>query len=186
MKDEESYEHFCAEMALGRDFQELSRTQQAVLGLATLLCIHDEQGWVRVSYLAQSLNMPEDALRTVLDELYALGRAWVTGPSWEDQNYVGTDPAEYLSLISIGPGGRPTSKQWADLRRRAYEREEGQLRCCYCDDTDGPFALDHAIPVSRRGSNHLNNLVWACVPCNSAKRDKTYDEFHEWRKAKCS
>lgn len=75
----EAYEHFLAEMALGRSFQNLSREQQAVLGLATLLCMRDDDAWVEVSYLAQSLSMPEGELRRIVESLHELGLAWLTG-----------------------------------------------------------------------------------------------------------
>lgn len=33
------------------------------------------------------------------------------------------------------------------------------------------------LPISRGGTNDLDNLVLACQPCNVNKGDKTLDEF---------
>lgn len=41
---------------------------------------------------------------------------------------------------------------------------------------DGQIHLDHVIPVSQGGTDHLDNLVAACGPCNQFKSDRTPDE----------
>lgn len=41
-------------------------------------------------------------------------------------------------------------------------------------------AVDHKQPVSKGGSNELDNLVLTCWFCNSQKGDKTYDEYLAW------
>ncbi|MCU4677647.1 HNH endonuclease [Catenovulum sp. 2E275] len=33
----------------------------------------------------------------------------------------------------------------------------------------GAWEVDHSIPISKGGSNHLNNLFPACIPCNRKK-----------------
>src|SRR5690606_3199367 len=33
----------------------------------------------------------------------------------------------------------------------------------------GAWEIDHSIPISKSGSNHLNNLYPACIPCNRKK-----------------
>jgi 5-methylcytosine-specific restriction endonuclease McrA len=52
-------------------------------------------------------------------------------------------------------------------------------RCRYCEEQLSPqtLTIDHQIPVSRGGTDHPANLVPACRPCNSAKRDQTPAEF---------
>lgn len=49
--------------------------------------------------------------------------------------------------------------------------------CVYCASTDGPFEIDHVVPVSRGGSSDAGNLVLACRPCNRSKRDKLVEEW---------
>lgn len=60
-----------------------------------------------------------------------------------------------------------------------FEAQHGQ--CFYCDRQhlaacDGHF--DHIIPLSRGGSDGVENIVFACRPCNWSKHDRLP---HEWR-----
>lgn len=50
--------------------------------------------------------------------------------------------------------------------------------CAYCGD---PYeVLDHAIPISRGGTNHAANIRPACQACNLSKHAKTPAEFAVW------
>lgn len=56
-------------------------------------------------------------------------------------------------------------------------------RCIYCKcGITKTFDIDHIVPVSRGGDNLLENLQILCIRCNRSKKDKTHDEFIEWRK----
>jgi len=72
---------------------------------------------------------------------------------------------------------RLSGRRWLPLTEQVFERD-GYF-CSYCLDASGPFAIDHIIPISRGGSNEMNNLTVACRSCNSSKRDRTP---HEWVK----
>lgn len=51
--------------------------------------------------------------------------------------------------------------------------------CSYCDtplDTK-TVTKDHVTPISRGGSNDIDNVVPCCSSCNSRKKDKTIEEF---------
>ncbi len=51
-------------------------------------------------------------------------------------------------------------------------------RCVYCQaDIREGYTVDHITPLSRGGSNWPDNLQLLCRPCNSAKGDKTHDEY---------
>ncbi len=41
----------------------------------------------------------------------------------------------------------------------------------------GAWEVDHSIPRVRGGTDHLNNLVPACIECNRSKQDLTPREF---------
>ena len=43
--------------------------------------------------------------------------------------------------------------------------------CCYCGACER-LSMDHLIPRKKGGPDHADNLVWACTPCNSSKRDR--------------
>lgn len=65
--------------------------------------------------------------------------------------------------------GRATTRQLKD-RIDYYGR-----RCAYCQ---GPFEeIDHAIPLSRGGSNWPANLMPSCLSCNRRKFMKTIWEY---------
>jgi len=50
--------------------------------------------------------------------------------------------------------------------------------CGYCGSTDGPFDIDHIVPLSRGGSNvDPDNLICACAPCNRSKGSKLVSEW---------
>jgi HNH endonuclease len=55
-----------------------------------------------------------------------------------------------------------------------YEDERAKLltqpQCAYCDSTEH-LSADHLIPRSKGGPDDGMNLVIACRPCNSSKRD---------------
>lgn len=49
--------------------------------------------------------------------------------------------------------------------------------CPYCNKNK-PNTLDHVIPLTRGGTNNIDNLLPVCVNCNSKKGDKL---LVEWR-----
>lgn len=63
------------------------------------------------------------------------------------------------------------------------------FRCQYCG-ADGRIAelhIDHRTPVALGGSNEINNLITACVPCNLGKRTKivNLDDGLPWEGISC-
>lgn len=69
----------------------------------------------------------------------------------------------------FGAGGSFTAQEWAD-KLSLYEG-----KCCYCG---APWEqMDHLIPLSRGGSNNIDNLVPACRSCNRDKGSKTLGEY---------
>lgn len=52
--------------------------------------------------------------------------------------------------------------------------------CVYCGyPTEETLHEDHATPLSRGGSDGIDNILPACGSCNSSKCAKTFDEFLE-------
>lgn len=51
-------------------------------------------------------------------------------------------------------------------------------KCAYCH-SELPLVPDHMTPLSRGGSNYIDNIVPACESCNSKKHTMTYDEYIE-------
>lgn len=65
----------------------------------------------------------------------------------------------------------------AAIRKLVLEEAEA---CYYCG-ADGPFVVDHLLPVDQGGTRDLDNLVPACLRCNSEKSSRTPSEWRDWR-----
>ena len=66
--------------------------------------------------------------------------------------------------------GAHTTAQWLDLVRLYGSR------CGYCDLAT-TLEPDHRVPLSRGGSNWIENIIPSCRDCNTRKRTATEDEF---------
>ena len=59
-------------------------------------------------------------------------------------------------------------------------KKHGVLTCVYCGEPCEEFwHLEHKIPLSRGGTNAIDNLAISCPSCNLSKATKTYDEYME-------
>jgi len=78
-------------------------------------------------------------------------------------------------------------------RRKVLVRRVGK-RCYYCDVVTDPVwtprehplhtQRDHLIPVSRGGSDGIDNVVVSCRACNTEKGTMTVDEYQAWKAAR--
>jgi 5-methylcytosine-specific restriction endonuclease McrA len=60
-----------------------------------------------------------------------------------------------------------------------------KYRCVRCGAFEGSLwapalSPDHVVPLSRGGTNTIENIQPLCPPCNRWKRDKSID-FRNWR-----
>ena len=69
---------------------------------------------------------------------------------------------------------------WYELRMAVLKRDRA---CRYCGIplTKLTVTLDHVIPVSKGGTNDMDNLVASCKPCNHAKDSMSVEEFLAYR-----
>lgn len=75
------------------------------------------------------------------------------------------------------------SEDWISLRNEVLKRDG--FSCAYCDDEDDvELTADHVVPLSRGGTNDRSNLVCACLPCNSSKRNLLLTEWPGRRTAR--
>eukprot|EP00466_Bigelowiella_natans_P009148 jgi/Bigna1/61517/fgenesh1_kg.22_\ len=80
----------------------------------------------------------------------------------------GMDPTERRKIMRhIHKKYRPSLKP--NLRRRVFTRDN--CTCCYCGKNFElrHLTIDHRYPVSKGGSNNIDNLVTSCFPCNKEK-----------------
>jgi 5-methylcytosine-specific restriction endonuclease McrA len=64
-----------------------------------------------------------------------------------------------------------TARQW-DAILAFYEN-----RCAYCGRGDVPMTRDHVTPIIQGGGHTADNVVPACLSCNSKKGAKTPEEW---------
>jgi 5-methylcytosine-specific restriction endonuclease McrA len=77
---------------------------------------------------------------------------------------------------TAGNGGTYTHEELSAL----FEKQNG--RCLYCGELlyasfDKQIHIDHKIPISRGGSNYIENIALSCADCNTRKFNKTAEEF---------
>lgn len=65
----------------------------------------------------------------------------------------------------------------ASVRENVFRQDD--YHCRYCGEflEPGQRTIDHIIPVSRGGTDAVENLCCCCRSCNSAKRDRTPQEM---------
>lgn len=62
------------------------------------------------------------------------------------------------------------------LLRQSRRAARPVRECAYCG-SDADITTDHVMPRSRGGSDAPDNIVWACRSCNSAKGNRTPEEW---------
>ena len=62
---------------------------------------------------------------------------------------------------------------------RLFEKQNSQCIYCGADISEGRHTIEHLVPLSRGGSNAIENVALACRSCNARKGDKTVAEFLE-------
>lgn len=68
-----------------------------------------------------------------------------------------------------GAGGSHTTAEWEAL----VKYYEGRCLCCGRDDVK--LTIDHIVPVSKGGSNNIDNIQPLCFSCNASKQAKIID-----------
>ena len=72
--------------------------------------------------------------------------------------------------LKAGNGGSHTTEE------RLLKFAQLGHHCVYCWQKT-KLTIDHIIPLSRGGSDEIDNIVPACHSCNSKKHDKTAEEY---------
>lgn len=70
----------------------------------------------------------------------------------------------------LGANGSFTAEE---LLKKITELEK---RCGYCLEGE-PYTIDHILPISKGGSNYIDNIMPACLKCNGQKRDYTIKDW---------
>ena len=95
--------------------------------------------------------------------------------------------------IAVSSAGQPHFLQWREVTHRTdipkrtdidtpipyrqnkhvlFGQQEGLCAGCKGDFAFRNFTIDHVVPQSRGGTDHLDNLQLLCGACNSVKGDR--------------
>jgi hypothetical protein len=55
------------------------------------------------------------------------------------------------------------------LRFEVFKRDNFTCQYCSAKPPNVPLEIDHIIPVCKKGTNHIDNLITACFDCNRGK-----------------
>jgi hypothetical protein len=182
------------------DLQPLLTPYQTIFYLYLFRHSHLKTGapLIRVSttglqYIVQSRCGPKMALthvRYTLADLVKIGAIRKEGES----NRQGTPysvllPQEIQACLDFRarrtappalPEVSPSEMDYYNVREnrvKVFDRDA--YKCRYCDKqlTQATATLDHVMPVSSGGGNTLDNLVTACLVCNSRKYKRPLGDF---------
>jgi hypothetical protein len=142
-----------------------------------------------------------DAIRTIRRTLDGVWPRWFrTTPTFRKamqrakyQRRYESDPAGEQARVMAYKYANPERVKTWTARRQALARngDDGTLNaaiirclllaaeCCpYCERRLGRNrSLDHILPLSRGGLHSIHNVIVCCLRCNTAKRDRTLDEW---------
>lgn len=74
-----------------------------------------------------------------------------------------------------GAEGSHTKKEWNNLK----ELYQFMCVCCKNQEPEIEITEDHIIPLSRGGSNYIENIQPLCRPCNARKFNRTINYLYE-------
>ena len=78
------------------------------------------------------------------------------------------------SVVRLGRYIHAPRRKVVLSKRNILKRDNHQ--CQYCGRKDGKLTVDHIVPRTNGGTGTWENLVCACVSCNSKKGERRPDE----------
>jgi len=73
---------------------------------------------------------------------------------------------------------------WDSLQDLYDYWDENEIKICSCfycgNRLKDSLHLEHRVPLTRTGTNCMDNIVPSCAPCNGLKGTRTEDEFLTW------
>lgn len=180
------------------DFHKNNRTKDGLIGS----CKSCVSNYHKTYYERNKAHMKTDSLRRYSEDKEkhkARFKAWrERNPGYDAEKsraWRKNNPGAYQRWLEENPSYHRAWRQENPELVRAYARKRRALiqengweeyteaevieiwgdACVYCG---GPFEhLDHVHPISKGGSDTLDNVVPSCAPCNYSKGAKTLEEW---------
>ena len=68
-----------------------------------------------------------------------------------------------------------TRIEWRQWREKVFKRDDYSCNICGNEKDDVPLEIDHIIPISKGGTDEMDNLQTLCKDCNIGKSDRIVD-----------
>lgn len=95
-------------------------------------------------------------------QITASFRRWMKTPA--GQAYRNNQRARRRSVENQATG-KLTAQEWRDILAHY------NYKCAYCGH-DGRLEIDHIIPITKHGTNTIENIAPACRKCNASKGNR--------------
>ncbi len=89
------------------------------------------------------------------------------------------NPGKMKARVRKSEGYR-TIKCWSGSEQLSILLRKQNGSCGYCGKKMSQPTVDHKIPVSRGGTDVIQNLIAACKACNCSKGNKTEEEYRSF------
>lgn len=86
-------------------------------------------------------------------------------------------PAKPKTRRSPTAGNRGLGSNWIPKKRRRQIYARDGHACIWCTSGAFKLTLDHVVPRRRGGTNRTDNLIAACMPCNSRRGERSLYEY---------
>jgi 5-methylcytosine-specific restriction endonuclease McrA len=93
--------------------------------------------------------------------------------NWRSTSFAPLANSPAFQLCSLAAQG--LLFRWLTIRIEIDERPHFNYRCVACSADDVPLTRDHIIPISRGGSDAIENIQPLCQSCNSRKHTNAID-----------
>ncbi len=142
-----------------------------------------------LSFLAERIRLSEESTLSLLIDLQDKSQIEFWDSHLSDALYapgkITVSLTQFRAFLDSIPKPAPSKEYQV---RTAWERARKAVSpvvfrrdnhtCVYCGSSEGEkLTVDHILPISRGGTNALDNLATACKFCNTSKGTKTLVEW---------